>query len=155
MKTQTIKNAIKKLFLLATIVFSTINSVQSQNKEDAIIGTWEMNDGSAKMKVFKAGNEYQAQLLWGKDIVNPDGSSKKDLNNPDKKLQSRNLLGIIYLTGLIYHDGQYEKGRIYNNANGKTYKCYVWIKKGKLHLRGYLGMKMLGQTTQWKRIEKH
>lgn len=132
-------------------VFSSI-TLQAQTNEDSIIGVWEMTDKSAKMEVFKSGDEYQAKLLWGKDIVNENGSSKKDIKNPDKKLQNRDIVGITYLTGLKYDDGEYDKGRIYNSANGKIYKCYVWIKKEKLYLRGYLGMRILGQTTEWNRI---
>lgn len=149
------KSIYTKLSVLTILVLSLINStnLQAQVKADAIIGVWEMNDKSAKMEVFKSGKEYQAKLLWGKDIVNSDGTSKKDVNNPDKNLQNRKLVGAIYIKSLKFDDDEWVNGRVYNNANGKWYKCYVWLEDEQLHLRGYLGMKVLGQTTEWNRIK--
>ena len=144
-----------KLGMLIAVFFILINvsTTQAQDKSDAIVGTWEMKDKSAKMHVFKSGNEYQAKLLWGKDIVKADGISKKDTKNPDPKLRNRDLMGIVYITGLKYDDDEWKKGQVYNNSNGKLYKCYVWIEDGELHLRGYLGMKILGQTSEWNRVK--
>ncbi|MEC3908116.1 DUF2147 domain-containing protein [Tamlana sp. 2201CG12-4] len=150
--TKSIYVKLSPLALFFFMLVSTTN-VQAQDKADTIIGIWEMNDQSAKMEVFRSGDEYQAKLLWGKDITNPDGTSKTDNNNPDAKLKNRDLIGMTYITGLSYDDEEWENGHVYNNANGKWYKCYVWIKKDRLHLRGYLGLPMLGQTTKWNRVK--
>lgn len=146
------KIVLRSILFLLLGVFGSI-TLQAQTDEDAIVGIWEMTDKSAKMEVFKSENKYQAKLLWGKDIINADGSSKKDIKNPDKRMHNRDIVGITYLTDLQYDDGEYDNGKIYNSANGKIYKCYVWIKKDVLHLRGYLGIRMLGQTTKWNRVK--
>lgn len=149
------KSIYTKLSLLAILILTltNTNNLQAQVNADEIVGVWETEAKDAKMEVFKSGNEYQAKLLWGKDIVNTDGTSKKDINNPDKNLQSRNLVGTIYIKSLEFDDDEWEKGRVYNNSNGKWYKCYAWLEDKQLHLRGYLGMKILGQTTKWNRIK--
>lgn len=144
---------VKNILILIIGVLST-TSLQAQDvNKNAIVGVWESEDKDAKMEIFKDGNEYKAKLLWGKDIVNADGTSKKDVNNPDEKFHNRDLMGMTYMKGLKFDDDQWEKGQVYNNANGKWYKCYVWLENKQLHLRGYLGMKMLGQTTKWNQIK--
>lgn len=142
------------LSLIAFIICGLSNTfLHAQNSADDIIGIWELDDKASTMKIYKSGNTYSAKLLWGKDIVEADGkTSKKDIHNPDKTLRNRDLTGITYLTGLTYDDDEYTNGRIYNALNGKTYKCYVWLENGALHLRGYLGLPILGQTTIWNRL---
>jgi uncharacterized protein (DUF2147 family) len=149
------KSMYAKLSALAIVLFTLINTsnLYAQEKADAIIGVWETETKDAKMEIFKSGKEYQAKLLWGKDIVHADGTSKKDAKNPDAKLRNRDLVGITYITGLKFDDDEWEKGRVYNNSNGKWYKCYVWLEDGQLHLRGYLGMRILGQTSKWNRVK--
>jgi uncharacterized protein (DUF2147 family) len=142
-----------KIILFAAFLLSSIHII-AQPAEDEILGVWETEAKDGKMEIFKSGDEYRGKLLWGTEIVNADGTSKKDVNNPDRSLRSRELIGIINLSGLKYDDGTYEGGKIYNAVNGKEYKCYVWLKNEQMHLRGYLGMKMLGQTTKWNRVNK-
>lgn len=141
----------RTIVFLTTILLSL--NLFAQVNSNTIIGVWEMDDKTAKMEIFKDGEEYKAKLLWGAEIVNEDGSSKKDLENPDEKLRDRDLVGQVYLTGLHYEDEEWEDGKIYNNRNGKWYNCYAWMKKDVLNLRGYLGLPMFGQTTEWNRIK--
>lgn len=133
-------------------IFMSIN-LFAQVNSNTIVGIWEMDDKTAKMEVYKVGDEYRAKLLWGEDIVNEDGSSKQDVNNPDENLRNKDLVGAEYLTGLKFEDDEWEDGKVYNNGNGKWYNCYVWMKKGVLNLRGYLGLPMFGQTTEWNRVK--
>ncbi|MDR6240498.1 DUF2147 domain-containing protein [Aureibacter tunicatorum] len=143
----------KKLVVFLLFLFSSVN-IFAQDKVDEILGVWEIKDKTAKMEVFKCGEEYCGKLLWGKDIVEKDGvTSKKDVKNPDPNLRSRDIVGITYLKGLTFDGDEYVNGRIYNSSNGKTYKCYVWFEDDILHLRGYLGLPTMGQTTKWFRIK--
>ncbi|MCG8332707.1 MAG: DUF2147 domain-containing protein [Chitinophagales bacterium] len=142
---------VKSILLLLFGVISI--HIQAQGSANEIIGIWETEAKDGKMEIYKCGDRYCGKLLWGTEIVNTDGTSKKDNNNPDKNLRSRDLVGITNLTGLRYGQDTYEDGKIYNAANGKIYDCYVWLDKGKMHLRGYIGMKMLGQTSIWNRVK--
>jgi uncharacterized protein (DUF2147 family) len=133
-------------FLLIAIVSKTF----AQTGEGAIVGKWESDKKDVRMEFFKSGNEYQARLLWGNLIVESDGkTSKKDTKNPDEKLQSRNIIGIINVTGLKWDGEEFTGGKIYNPPSGDTYKCKVWTKNGKLYLRGYMGVSLLGQTASF------
>jgi uncharacterized protein (DUF2147 family) len=143
---------LKGIIVLLLSLFS-ISQSYSQEKSDVIIGVWESEDKDAKMEIYKDGNTFKANLLWGAQIVNEDGSSKKDVNNPDESLRNKDLVDGLMIIGLEYDGEEWDDGKVYNNANGKWYNCYVWMEKGQLNLRGYLGLKIMGQTTVWNRIK--
>jgi len=143
----------EKIKLIIVLLFLATTSLFAQNKEDAIVGIWETEAKDARMEVYKNGDTYHGKLLWGNRIVESDGkTSKKDSKNPDEKLRSRNIMGIVNLTGLKYEDGEYLNGKIYDPPSGKTYDCKAWIENGKLHLRGYIGFSMIGQTAIWHKL---
>jgi uncharacterized protein (DUF2147 family) len=143
----------KKIKSTIVMLLIAITSLMAQNNPDAIIGTWETDAKDAKMEVYKNGDAYYGKLLWGDKIVESDGkTSKKDSKNPNEKLQTRNIIGIVNLTGLKFKDGEYVDGRIYDPPSGKTYDCKAWLKNGQLHLRGYLGFSMIGQTAIWHKL---
>ncbi|MBP2833113.1 DUF2147 domain-containing protein [Aquimarina sp. U1-2] len=133
------------------LVLSATSAISQSNPDD-ILGTWETEKKDARMEVFKEGKTYQGRLLWGDKIVEADGTSKKDVKNPDEALQSREIVGIINLTNLSYEDGEYVDGRIYDPPSGRTYDCKAKLKDGKLHLRGFIGFSLLGRTAIWNKI---
>jgi uncharacterized protein (DUF2147 family) len=147
-----IQKHMKRQIIFSLFLFTNL-TLFAQTKASAILGIWETEAKDGKMELYQCGNSYCGKLLKGADIINPDGSSKKDVKNPDPQLRSRDLVGIEILTGLSFDGKEYQNGRIYNGANGKTYKCYVWLKNDVLHLRGYLGLRAFGQTSKWNRIK--
>lgn len=143
----------KKIKLTFAMLFIAFSSLVAQNKQDAIIGVWETDTKDAKMEIFKSGNLYYGKLLWGNKIVEADGkTSKKDINNPDSKLRTRKIIGIINLSGLKYENGTYVNGTIYDPPSGKTYECKAWLENGKLQLRGFIGISLIGRTATWHKL---
>lgn len=142
--------AVKIVFLLIIGMFGNVYA-QTENE---ILGTWESDKKDVIIEVFKQGDKYQGKYIWGKEIVESDGkTSKKDMKNPDKSLRSRNVVGIISLTGLKWNGKEYTDGKVYNAPSGDTYSCKIWIKNNKLYLRGYLGISMLGQTASFHKYK--
>jgi uncharacterized protein (DUF2147 family) len=77
----------------------------------------------------------------------PNGVDQKDINNPDKKLRSRKLLGTAIIYGLK-EDGDKWRGTIYDPRNGKSYRSVVYLQKsGNLSVQGCLGP--ICQTQIW------
>jgi len=119
---------------------------------DAIVGTWEADDGTVKLDMFKNGTEFQARMLYGNEIVEADNLTfKKDAKNPDPALRSRSLKNIVFITGLRWGDGEWSGGTIYDASSGRTYNCKATVKGGKMHLRGYMGLPAMGQTRSFHR----
>ncbi|UWU71493.1 DUF2147 domain-containing protein [Bradyrhizobium sp. NC92] len=120
---------------------------------DAIVGTWEADDGTVKLDMFKAGAEFQARMLYGNEIVEADNVTfKKDAKNPDPTLRARSLKNIVFITGLRWEGGEWSGGTIYDASSGRTYNCKATVKDGKMHLRGYLGLPAMGQTRTFHRV---
>lgn len=135
------------------MLFLALGSLMAQTNQDAIIGTWETDAKDAKMEIFKTGNLYYGRLLWGNKVVEADGkTSKKDSKNPDEKLRTRNIIGIVNLKNLKFDDGNYVDGEIYDPPSGKTYDCKAWLENGKLNLRGFIGFSLLGRTAIWHKL---
>ena len=90
---------------------------------------------------------------------NPDGTPKKDPNNPKANLRDRDRLGMVIMNGFTWNasEQKWEKGTIYDPTEGKTYDGYIYFEgdnKKVLKLRGYvMGMTWLGRTSDWQRIK--
>lgn len=138
--------------LIVSLLILTSFSKQAQASQDSILGTWESDEKDVRMEFFKEGDVYEGRLLWGNKIVEEDGkTSKKDLRNPDRALQSREIVGVVSLTGLKWSGREYTGGKIYDPPSGKTYDCKAWVEADKLHLRGFMGFSMMGKTVLWHR----
>lgn len=143
---------IAKSFVLAFMALATVNMLRAQTNPNAIVGTWESDQKDVRMEFFTDGNSVNAKLLWGNKIVEADNvTSKKDAKNPDPNLRSRNIVGIVSLTGLKWDGKEYTDGKIYDPPSGKTYNCKAWMENDKLQLRGFLGFSMMGRTVSWHR----
>jgi len=139
--------AIILFVLLSLIVHAQINPA------DRIKGIWLTEDKDGKVEIFRTGNTYTGRLIWGNSVLDQNGKPKYDVLNPDPKLRTRTLQGMVMLYGLEYEDGKWQNGKIYNGLTGKSYNVIVTIKGNTLGLRGYIGIPLLGKTTVWQRVE--
>lgn len=139
----------KKLTLLFFTLLVATGSIFAQNAGDKILGTWLNEEKDGKIEIYKNGNKYYGKLIWGKNMYEPDGSSRTDIKNPDPKLRQRKLQDLVLLTNFSYDDGEWEGGKIYDPKSGKTYSCVMKFKGSILQIKGYIGITLLGRTTVW------
>jgi uncharacterized protein (DUF2147 family) len=127
--------------LVAILLVVNIAFAQSAN---SILGTWLSEKKESKIEVYQQGEKYYGKIVWTKT----DGI--KDDKNPDAKLKSRPLLGLLILTNLERDgDNEWDNGKIYDPVSGKTYSCNASLKDGKLKLRGFVGVSLFGRTSIW------
>jgi uncharacterized protein (DUF2147 family) len=144
----------KKCLLLLILLLSFKALAQ---KQDQLLGVWFNEEKDGKVEVFKkADGEYCGKIVWVKNDFNDDGSKpKRDRKNPDEKLRSRQVNGLVVLTSLKWdaNDKEWEGGQIYDTKSGKTYSCFCKLQpNGTLYFKGYvLGMTFLGRSTVWTR----
>lgn len=69
--------------------------------------------------------------------------------------KNKPVIGMTILTGLKKDDGQWSGGEILDPQNGKVYRCKMWLEqKGReLHVRGFIGVAVLGRTQVWLKEE--
>lgn len=142
----------KKLFLLITC-FLLNNLLFSQKPNaDVILGTWLTASGKAKVLIYKETNKYYGKIVWLKNPTYEDGKPKVDKNNPDKTKKTAPLMGLNMLKDFVFDDDEWEDGTIYDPENGKTYSCTMTYRDGKLDVRGYVGISLIGRTQTWFKI---
>jgi uncharacterized protein (DUF2147 family) len=147
------KKALLTLCLLSFMLLPLVIYAQKALPADTIVGTWFNAEKTAKIDVFKTGGSYYGKVVWLKEPNNEHGKPKTDVENPEASLRNRGRLNLIVLTGLkAKRGGGYEKGKIYDPENGKTYSCQAEFKnKNTLALRGYIGVSLIGRTSEWTR----
>jgi uncharacterized protein (DUF2147 family) len=127
---------------------------KAQNSPDDVLGVWKNGEGTAMIKIVKAGSEYQGKIVWLKEPNDPqNGKPKVDNNNPEEANRTKPVLGLTNVWGFKFKEGEWIDGFIYDPKNGKTYDCIITMTdKSKLSVRGYImGMTMFGRTDTWVR----
>lgn len=100
-------------------------------------GDWEIRQNgkpSATVRITQKGNTYQGVIV-SETAKKPTG-----------------VVGKTIITGLTADGkGGYTGGKITDPTNGKKYDLSANVSGNTLKLRGYLGVKALGQTQTWYR----
>ena len=144
----------KKIFVFLSLISSSSLSYAQSFSADAILGYWLSESGKGVIQIYKKGNEFEGKLVWIKDIHDGKVKDKFDIENPDEKLKTRSLVGLVNLHGFKFDkdDQEWTDGKIYDPNNGKTYSSYMSLKsKNELKLRGYIGIALIGRTSKWIR----
>jgi uncharacterized protein (DUF2147 family) len=149
------------IFCLSVVLFLsstafTLSKIYQAEEGDALVGIWMPSHGKAKVKVSKVGTKYYGKIVWLKEPLYPDGTKKRDKNNPDSKMHETPLLGYKILKDFEYVGKKvWENGTIYDPENGSTYSCTIKLTdKNTIDVRGYIGVSMIGRTDTWKRLKE-
>lgn len=142
---------------LKSAVLLLISSVMSMAQNaDAVLGVWKNGEGTGMVQIYKKSDKYYGKIVWLKVAADPDGTPRKDLNNPDEKLRQRPLKGLENLRDFVHKgDNKWEEGRIYDPKTGNDYACeMILADENTLEVRGYIGVSLFGRTDVWKRQVK-
>ena len=117
---------------------------------DSILGNWITQERDAIITISRCGATVCGRIQ--KFLVTPpNGAGQKDINNPDKKLRDRTILGMAILTGFT-PDGTIWRGKIYDPKSGKTYRSEVSLQSAnKLKMKGCILFICQGQD--WTRAK--
>jgi len=116
------------------------------------VGKWKtIDDSSHKAKSIVEIWEHRGKL-YGKIIKlitepGEDPDPKCDKCKGDKK--DKKVIGMVIVEGLSREGDEWKGGSILDPDNGKTYKCKMSLEKGKLKVRGFIGVSLLGRTQYW------
>ena len=124
-------------------------------------------DGRSAVAGFRAGEESILEVTLVDDglsarifaltnpMYRPDeqagtaGNLRLDDRNDDEALRERPVLGLELLSGYRFEDGRWQ-GKIYDPKTGNTYTSRMWVDRdGRLKMRGYVGVPMLGRTVEY------
>ncbi|MHB8259232.1 MAG: DUF2147 domain-containing protein [Bacteroidia bacterium] len=141
-----------KLITISMALALCVNAFAQKMNADAILGTWLTGSGKAKVQIYKEGNKYNGKIVWLKTPTYEDGTPKLDKHNPDKTKQTTPTLGLRMLKDFVFDEDKWADGTIYDPENGKTYSCKITWRDGKLDVRGYVGISLIGRTDTWFKV---
>lgn len=141
-----------RTILLFIITFLFFGVASAQLPADRILGIYLTDEKDAKVEIFKKGNKYFGKTIWIKSKNNIDSRTLLDKNNPNKSLRTRHLLGLVFLTDLIYEDGVWVDGEIYAPKEGLYVNGeFKFLSNGDLELKA--SYFLISQTRVWKRLQ--
>ena len=139
-----------RLIRVLTVLALSLGLPAAHASTEGVVGVW--STGSALIAIHHYGEGLAGTIVAIEDPVytpeeDPEraGQARLDDNNPEASLRDRPIVGIDMLTDYRLVDGQW-RGRIYDPESGNTYQSLMKPKRGKLELRGYIGMPMFGRT---------
>ena len=137
------------MLLLAGIAGSAFQA-KVDDLSGAIVGVWDTGDG-AHVQVYEREGKIHGKFVLFYDEP-PSGGL--DIKNPDPNLRDRHLVGTDLIRNFEFVDKKWRNGRIYNPENGKEYKADLELRDGVLKVRGWIGIRLLGRTVEWVRINE-
>lgn len=127
----------------------------AQPASSDITGTWQTEDGRAKIRTEKCGEgnaDLCGYVVWLKDPLTDKGQPRTDVKNPDPAQRGRPSLGMEIMVALKPDDKTHYAGEIYNADDGKKYNVTVGMEKAEqLEVRGCL-MRILCGSQTWQRV---
>lgn len=141
---------ILSLLAFCIAIFCSQLSIAESAEGNAILGVWINAQQDGLIKIYKNSNHFDGVIVGS---PNPEDANRVDINNPDPRLRSQSLKGLIILNGFSFKsDNKWTEGQIYDPNNGKTYRCNLeLINHEKLSVRGYTGIPLFGRTEIWTR----
>ena len=120
---------------------------------DGVYGLWLTEEETATVRISDCGDGTPCGVVETAEI--PDGEPTTDVNNSDPDLRDQPIIGLTMLSGFEQDGDQWEKGRIYNPEDGKSYKSSIEVEEDDpnvLKVKGCIAF--FCQTQRWTRVER-
>jgi uncharacterized protein (DUF2147 family) len=145
--------ALSPCFVALIVALGAPGLSPSHAQKADITGIWMDHTGRGAVEFSRCGQALCGSLVWLDKPTDEKGLPFRDGNNPDAKLRNRPICGLpIIGAATPTEPGTYDGGWIYNPEDGKSYKVEVkLVSPNVATVKGYLGVKFLGQTFTWKR----
>lgn len=119
------------------------------------VGRWMTEGGNSHVQIYPCGPHLCGRIAWLRQPIGKDGLPKVDLKNPDPAKRSQRLVGLQFMSNFRPGGapGEWDGGRVYNPEDGDIYRATMKLRPdGKLEVRGYVGISLLGRTQYWERV---
>jgi uncharacterized protein (DUF2147 family) len=142
------------LFALATLAVILGTAAPSQAQQSPIFGQWLTETRRGVVEFFPCGGKVCGKLVWLIEPIRHGAPAVDDLN-PKPELRTRPLCGLMMLGDFTQTDPtHWNDGWIYDPDSGKTYHAKMSLESANLlHLRGYVGIPLFGETQNWTRAD--
>jgi uncharacterized protein (DUF2147 family) len=147
------KSSSRILALCALIVCALPLGAAFAADASSPLGLWKTFDdktGAARaiVRIYE-----QDGKLFGKIVSSftPGAESRVCRVCTDER-KDQPIIGLIIIRNMKASDGEYSGGDILDPESGSVYRCKMHVAEdGRLVLRGYIGISLLGRTQIWQR----
>ena len=141
------------LALLVLVFVAGAHAQQLSPKLQNAVGHWQIvnSDGTP-------GGQAETYLengkLFGKVTQVRPGRTPQDLcDKCSGEYKNQLILGMVIMRNFHPDGDDWTGGTVVDPENGKEYNGKIWtVGKDSLHLRGFIGISLLGRTESWARI---
>jgi uncharacterized protein (DUF2147 family) len=141
------------LALFAALSLAPARAQQLTPKLQNAVGHWQIvnSDGTPGGKVE---TYLENGKLFGKVTEVRPGRTPQDLcDKCSGEYKNQLILGMVIMRNFHPDGDDWVGGTVVDPENGWEYKGKLWaVGKDNLHLRGYIGISLLGRTEHWVRI---
>ncbi len=132
---------------LAAIALGVVASSASAAPTDSPVGTWLTANSHGVIAIAQCG-----EALCGRIV----GIDRAPTDPMPTDVDGRPQCGLTIITNeKPAADGTW-LGQITDPRDGDTYQAKLWLDdSGNLHLRGYIGIPLLGSTQIWRKFTGH
>jgi len=117
------------------------------------VGHWQVvnGDGTPGGKVE---TYLEKGLLFGRVTeVRPGRTAKDVCDKCASEFKGQLILSMVNMRNFHAEGDDWVGGTVVDPENGKQYKGKIWaVGKDTLHMRGFVGISLLGRTESWVRI---
>ena len=143
-------------FTLALFALVSVAGAQAQQltpKLQNAIGHWQVVDSDGKPGGKVDTYLENGQLFGRVTEVHPGRTPQDVCDKCSGEYKNRLILGMVNMRNFHPDGDDWVGGTVVDPENGKEYKGKIWAEgNDKLHMRGYIGISLLGRTEVWVRI---
>ncbi|RTL68815.1 MAG: DUF2147 domain-containing protein [Hyphomicrobiales bacterium] len=121
---------------------------RAQPASSPLVGLWIDHTGRGAVEITPCGGSLCGHIAWLKDPNQPDGKPLVDAKG--RPVCGLQIIGEVKQQS----DGSWDNGWIYDPERDEQFSVELRLKaKDQLQVHGYLGIKLMGETYQWKRAQ--
>jgi uncharacterized protein (DUF2147 family) len=147
-----ISHAFPSAIAVAAILFC---AAQANAEQASPVGLWKTIDDKTDqprsiVRIVEEGGQYKGTIEKG---LRADDDPERLCDKCPGEFHNKRVRGMTFMWGFKQDGKQYTGGQILDPENGKIYRCKMRLANyGKeLHVRGYIGVSLLGRTQVWLR----
>lgn len=138
------------LLILCAALTAALPATHASAQVPSVLGYWREPGGSI-IRIAPCGQRLCIAIVRLAGGNHP----AHDTHNPTPELRNRALCGLQIGTDFTEIDPQHARdGHLYDPRSGHTYSGEMTAEGNLLHLRGYLGLRILGRTQTWVRATR-
>lgn len=137
--------------LMGLLFLAAMAGDAAAHADSEVVGIWWSQQKDAKIELFiDAGGSLAGRLI----AMPTKSASDVDVKNPEVAQRRRPLLGLVIFSGFRQEaKNRWIDGKAYDPQSGGTFSAQIWLEDaGRMMVRGYLGLPLLGRTEIFRRV---